>query len=696
MRIAMVILCHLLFLCSAARSEPSPDESLARGAEAFAAGRYSHAIDALEAGLRAASDDRSRMRLLGALGGVEVFIPRRSAMAELHLQEALALARSLGDEMAQGAVMNDLGNLHAASGRFEEAIGCYSESAEIAQRTGARSLEARARINLLSATVRAGVSSTDPAPDAARAVAALDDSEEKALLLVTLGDNAPNTAENAYRQALEIGQRISSDRALCWAWGSTGRLEESKNNLEAARIATRRALFLAQRLQSPDALYLWEWQLARIHREAGRTADAIAAYGRSIAAVTTIRTDIALYGPRAWGKGFRQAVAPVFYEQADLLLRQERLEEAREVIENLKGAELEDYFQDECVDLLRAKETRIDKALSREAVVYVIPLADRTELLVSLPQGAGLKRMPPVSVNAKQLEATARQFRRQIEDTLGFEFKESAAKLYDWLVRPLEGVLEQYQVDTLVFVPDGDLRAIPMGALFDGSKFLVEKYAVAISPGLSLMEPRPLPRDPRILAAGLSTASGNFPPLPFVPEELARIQQLYDTKVLEDAGFSEADFGKEFKGRPFAIVHIASHGQFGRNANETYILTADGRLELSELERLIQPSQFRGQPVEMLALSACETARGEDGARAALGLAGIAIKAGARSTLGTLWCVDDESSSLLIGAFYQSLHDKPELSKAKALQAAQLELIRQNRYKHPGYWAPYQVFGNWL
>jgi CHAT domain-containing protein len=117
-------------------------------------------------------------------------------------------------------------------------------------------------------------------------------------------------------------------------------------------------------------------------------------------------------------------------------------------------------------------------------------------------------------------------------------------------------------------------------------------------------------------------------------------------------------------------------------------------LTLNHLETLIRPSRYRGQPVELLVLSACQTAAGDD--RAALGLAGVAVKAGARSALATLWFVSDQSTSALVTQVYKALEGSPGLSKARALQLAQVSLLGDRRYRHPCYWAPYLIIGNWL
>ena len=124
------------------------------------------------------------------------------------------------------------------------------------------------------------------------------------------------------------------------------------------------------------------------------------------------------------------------------------------------------------------------------------------------------------------------------------------------------------------------------------------------------------------------------------------------------------------------------------------MLTFDSKLTLDDLEQLLRPSQLREKPVELLTLSACQTAAGDD--RAALGLAGVAIKAGARCAFATLWFVNDQSSATLVSDFYTQLRDHPDISKAKALRAAQVKLLADQRYAHPCYWAPYLIIGNWL
>jgi CHAT domain-containing protein len=196
-----------------------------------------------------------------------------------------------------------------------------------------------------------------------------------------------------------------------------------------------------------------------------------------------------------------------------------------------------------------------------------------------------------------------------------------------------------------------------------------------------------------VLTAGLSDAVQGFPALPNTAEELDGIGALFKTHRLLNQQFRIPQLEQEMKENPFTIVHIASHGKFEREVKNSFLLTFDDKLTMDRLNQVVGYFRFRGQPLELLSLSACQTAAGDD--RAALGLAGIAIKAGARSALATLWFVSDEASSALVVDFYRQLQD-PSVSKAMALRKAQLKLLENPDYQHPIYWAPFLLLNNWL
>ena len=127
-------------------------------------------------------------------------------------------------------------------------------------------------------------------------------------------------------------------------------------------------------------------------------------------------------------------------------------------------------------------------------------------------------------------------------------------------------------------------------------------------------------------------------------------------------------------------MHIASHGEFSADASESYLLTYDGRIPMDRLGALLGTTRFRERGVELLVLSACSSAAGDD--RAALGLAGVALRAGARSAIATLWYVNDAAAAELMTAFYEGLGN-PSLSRAQALQRAQIKVLRMRPYRHP-------------
>ena len=364
---------------------------------------------------------------------------------------------------------------------------------------------------------------------------------------------------------------------------------------------------------------------------------------------------------------------------------------ARDAIEAYKAAELRDYFKDECVDALQARLTKFDRLAANTAVIYPILFPTRMELLVSLP--TGMRRIA-VPVGAEALTKEVRLFRRTVEKRTTREYLPHAQQLYDWLVRPLELELTKQQITTLVFVPDSALRTIPMAALHDGSTFLINKFAVALTPGITLTDPRPLNREKvRFLTVGLTKAVQGFPSLPYVAEEVETIRSLFSADQLMNQDFRLRRLEQELRDGRYGILHIATHGKFSTSVNDSFLLTFDEKLTMSSLDQLIGLFRFRENPLELLTLSACQTGVGDD--RAALGLAGVAIKAGARSALATLWFINDEASAELVSEFYRQLRN-PKLSKAQALQLAQQKLLSDRVYEHPAYWSPFLLLNNWL
>ena len=681
-------------------------------------GQYNEALKSLKSALALAekSGDRTQIApVLGSLGNLHIILgPPDKAFQ--YLNESLSMAKELGDSRLSATILNNLGNLFTTQKKYNEALGAYLESIALAKKYNNELLATRALTNAAMTSMQSGryresKELLDRALDETRK---LDLSHDKAYGLINIGltyrhlrpdlpeyNDLHLLSSRAFSEAVTVAETIGDLRSLSYACGYLGTLTEDEKQYQEALRLTRRALLVAQQVNAPESLYLWQWQTGRLLKMIGKKEEALSAYRNCIYTLQSIRHEMSTcYGiPQI---SFRESVEPIYFGFVDLLLQQaasmqkrEQVEpyllEAREAVELLKVAELRDYFQDECMGAARLRITRLDIVSKTAVAIYPIVLADRTELLLSLP--TGLKRFS-IPIGADVLTQEIREFRQKLEKRTTREYLPHAQKLYDWLIRPLEPDLKSLTTDTLVFVPDGPLRAIPMAALHDGKQFLINQYAIAITPGLNLTDPRPVKRESiRVLSAGLTDSVQGFPPLPNVSDELQAIQTCYGGRPLLNKNFLVARLEKELKDKKITVMHIASHGRFEGDVKKTFLLTFDGRLTMDQLEQYVGLFKFRENPLELLTLSACETAAGDD--RAALGLAGIAIKAGARSALATLWHINDQASSELVAEFYRQLQD-PSASRAIALKRAQLKLLKDRSYQHPGYWSPFLLINNWL
>jgi CHAT domain-containing protein len=696
------------------------ETSVSLAAALQSAGQQRRAVEILTDALASAEASHHKVTFVESKLGAALVLTPDTDRARLLLQEALGAAKADGNADLSASILNDLGNALTSQQKYAEALNCYDQSASLARQASNALLRAQAHCNAAQTAVQAG--EFDKAEQlnatALADIEVLPALHDKAFLLLTAGRTdlriASTNVELSARVTLRAQQSFEKAEAIAsankdlavdtYALGYLGQMYERDGQSESALKLTRRAEFAAQEAQLPDALYRWEWQSARLFKKQGDSDAAIAAYRRALQTLQSIRSDLSSgYGNVATRLTFRDSEGPLFYELADLLLvqakgtsdsgrEQKLLLEARDTVENLKAVELQDYFCDECVDIERTKTRAIETVDKHSAVIYLIPLPERTELLVGL--SSGLKRFT-VPVGAADLTVQVRDFRHNLETRTSYAYLAQAQQLYDWLIRPIRGILTENQINTLVFVPDGALRTIPFAALHDGERFLIQDLAVAVVPGLSLVEPKAIERgNARLLLNGVSKGVQGFAPLDYVTNELDSIRQTYTGETLLDQQFTTAELQRKLRDEQFSVVHIASHGQFNSDVRKTFVLTYDGKLNLDNLEALIRPSEFRGRPVELLVLSACQTAAGDD--RAALGLAGVAIKAGARSALASLWFVNDQSTSAAIREFYNQLRQHPSISKARALQAAQIKLLSDRRYRHPCYWSPYLIIGNWL
>lgn len=562
--------------------------------------------------------------------------------------------------------------------------------------------------------------------------------------------------ESILKTALQQARSIKDQRSEAYILGYLGKIYQQQGRLSQATELTRQALILAQQRNitgdAREITYLWQSQLGSLLKQQGDTKGAVTAYTAAYNTLQSLRTDLNANN-RDVQFDFLQEVRPVYLELVDLLLKENfnveelnsiivanskiskqkteankpksRLEFARRVIESLQLAELDNFFQDPC-----SQETnvavQIDDIDRQAAVIYPIVLKDRLEVILSLPGKSLQKVAVPVSeekVNDTLDElydrldnATVSNSARNILSTFNpnpEELKENIQtllpifkELHTWLIQPFVTDLEANKIRNLVFVLNGRLQRVPMAALYDGQQYLIEKYGVALVPSLQLVNPKILERNQlKVLAAGVSEQikiqEETFPALVNVPKELNEIKEAFPaSEKLLNQEFTAKTIQKQLQSN-FPVVHLATHGLFSSNPDKNFIITGDGKsISVNELSALLREPQ---RDLELLVLSACETATGDE--RAILGLAGTAVRSGARSTLATLWAVSDASTAQMMGRFYQELK-KPGETKLDALRTAQLSLLESLKTKptfdglkglpaHPYYWAPYVLVGNW-
>ncbi len=672
------------------------------------------------------------------------------------LQKSLTIAETIKNTVYVSAAKNDLGNTYAnlakrdyryaefasesadqdAIERFtqqaikadQQAIPFFEATAITARQKNNITAESQALLNLATVYQRSFPRSplaTSTLKQVFDQRDRLPDSRDKVYALIRLANlqqqstnsklnpnvqcpaSTPADTLALLKQAIAVSQRINDRAASAFALGRLGHLYECQRDFTQAIALTEQAQFAAQNL---DNHYLWDWQTGRILQAQGKTTAAIGAYENSVKALKAIRADLAL-ASRDFQFDFRDVVEPVYRELTELqlnttpanqtLTQQASLEPALATIDGLRLAELQNYLGEDCT--ISPSSKPISLVNKQTAVVSTIMLKERVAVILTLPDAPSIVRW--ITAPSQTVRTTVNDLRLKLENRsdLTNSYQVPAQQVYDWLIRPFASELQAAKIETLVFIQDGILRSIPMTALYDGKQFLVEQYAIASTLSFSLIDPTQLEqRSLRVLGFGLTKSStiGStvFAPLSFVKTELDRITKtLPGSKEFIDAAFTIDRLKQELTQNAFPIVHLATHGKFGIDSRDTFLVT--GKQVQNDNEKLTmnqfyQILQTVGKPLELLTLTACETAVGSD--RDALGIAGISLQAGAKSAIASLWQVDDRATAELIGQFYQNLSQG--MGRAKALQTAQKSWLQAHAdtRQHPGYWAALMLVGNWL
>ncbi|HBE60365.1 MAG TPA: CHAT domain-containing protein [Cyanobacteria bacterium UBA11149] len=348
--------------------------------------------------------------------------------------------------------------------------------------------------------------------------------------------------------------------------------------------------------------------------------------------------------------------------------------------------------------------------------IYSPTPQDQLELVLITSKGGVIRKRVEGATREKVIEV-ANNFRSQITNVRSKEedYLAPAKQLYDWIIAPLEEDIKAQGIQNLSFIVDTGLRSIPFAALHDGKQFMIEKYSIGLMPSLSLTDTRYKPiKNLEVLAMGADSFSDQKP-LPGVPVELSAITpSLWEGKSFLNDGFTIENLKNQRKNQPFGIIHLATHANFlpGEVSN-SYIQLWNSKLTLNQLSSL----GWNNPPVELLVLSACRTALGNE--EAELGFAGLAVQAGVKSALGSLWYVSDRGTLGLMTEFYQELKQAP--TKSEALRQTQVAMLQgkvyisggklmadsdavplppelaklgDQNFKHPYFWSAFTMIGN--
>jgi len=718
-------------------------------------------------------NNNKKLLLMSSIALAQALLQDRQIEPTINLlNHSIELAANQQRNDILAAAYNMLGNIALSLENIADARTNYLKGIEFAKKIDDISLIVSMQINL-SRIISNQKDSQVLLKQAYQNCTRINNPLERSMLLVAIGVQATKNkmhtlAFSALSESIADAKLLHNEHLLSQSQGYLGQMYEADSQYEKAFELTTQAISSAQKISASDLLLEWEWQQARIENKKGYQYAAISSYRNAISHIQSIRNDI----PIQYSDGrssFRETLSPIYLGLVDLLLKasdesdsnadqQQLLTEALETIELFKTAEMQDYFKNSCA----VKKKSLIDAYSipkGSAILYPVIFPDKLEILLLIGEKKYHYASPASQQSVHNLvEQLTDNLKPNAYGQLSPYNTLIANTIYNLLIKPIEHKLLEEEIDTIVYSPDGILRSLPIGTLWDGKKFLIEKYAIATIAGLTMINTEASDSNTankkqiQALLAGVSNPgkvvdelpvniqslysssdstnelmpaahlsrqfkmralpeyiSPNKKPrsltlkphmrkylqqslaLPGVIHEIEEISRKIPSTQLMNEQFLLKNFSSAVNGN-YRIIHIASHGFFSGTPESSFIITFDKILNMITLEELFQSEAFSDSPIEILTLSACQTAEGDD--RSPLGLSGVVLKSGVKSVLGSLWPVADDVAKNLLPDFYNNIITK-NYSKAKALQQAQLNILNSKAYSHPGLWSPFILVGNW-
>jgi CHAT domain-containing protein len=692
-----------------APADHAPSTPLARGEQASVAQLAEYCLVAGEAMRRARSGSQARAQ--DFLRTAQVLAEQagdRALAARAAWEAALALAggappaapgarrRSAASAppppAPQGCAPADI---EGQGRRLEAAFACALDRAVKADDPALTALAAL-RLARLERARKA-----DIAPHIAQGLAAsarVEKPGDRASLLralVMLADDAGLGKTDMVRDAVELyadlARQGAGDAATLAAL--KGRIALAEGERQGAQAAIRRAIFLES--QKPVPQNLPHYALLLADAEPERAGEHVIAAYRALERVRPVLMPV---DPLTEESRFDLLVRPVFERAIGTTLAVAgsdagTLDQAQRIAEAYRSAELQNSLGAECVPL-RNPVTPADLKPG-EVLLYPLLLEDRIELLYATGDDSarGYRRIPPDrSRNRAMIAALAQRMTASLSGASN-DWEAASRELHAALIAPVIPLLRPEA--TLIVVPDGPLRQISFAALIDAQgTFLMEQARLAVVPALSFAAPGTRDTDPEIIAASLEKEIdlpvGRFTRLEGTASEAAMAAG-QDGVLLTD--FDRAELAAALAKRPASVLHLATHAAFNGRTERSFVVANGEAISLPELRAMLSANSLRGQGLQLLVLSACETAVGDDDQ--AMGLAGAAVEAGAASALASLWEVSDAGTAALMKAFYR--HYRAGAGRARSLQLAQIELARgaDGQWADPGIWSAFTLVGSW-
>ena len=676
---------------------------------------------------------------VAAASGYNLFLLNKKDAAEQQLK--YAFEKTANDQTYLHALVGEyLGNLALSNADHEQAQNYFSLALNSLTNTDYTALKLSIALLQLGLDHSTNQQKSAKLVAYAKTVQTLADDNNKLKLQLAISQNLLDSGSEQlaliYQLLAEASSRAEQtgqNRVLAEAQLSLARLYHSQARDQEALLLLDRAVDLANQLNAKDLLAQLAAAKGDIQQAQGDKQRALTSYQQAVQYLDEIRAELPISLPDGRAT-LNVLIDPIHRRYVSLLLTQleaktpEQLHtaiyQAVDSMEIIKDADMKDFFLGRCANNADNYTDWKQRPLPEAAIIYPIILPDRLILVAKTDQSLLLRT---VEVSADALKSQLQQFAKALQT--GSAYRGAGQKLYDWLVQPLLADLQLNNVKTLVYVPDRDMRTVPYAAFYDGKHFLVEEFAVVTLPNLALPELQRLnysAANAKALFAGLSMADGpsigKLPKhvineiasggaednsinlsdaqrsvltetlsLPSVEKEIAELATQDNSKVLMNGEFSMQDFKSHLESGEYSNVHIASHGFFGSNARDSFILSYDDAFYLEAFQASLSSTLLKQNPINLLTLSACETAQGND--RMLLGFSGMAVKSNVRSALGSLWPIDDEGAMVFMKIFYNGINDaKP---KAEAVRQAQLDMIKSNKFKHPFYWSPFILTGSW-